>query len=380
MITPEQIQQKAQRCYVPLLQCWLRGEPYVPLSLPVGRLPTDFVQLRRAVQLLQQHSKAVRGCGYSIISQQQQKRTLGEQTLPVRVVLETLEDLLLLIGKEEEFRLFQQDIDLIRARLPQLEAWMQSFPRKVIEQHGCWPELLAVCCYFLEHPRPGLYLRELPINIHTKFIEEHQSILRELLEQLLPETAIKRDAATFAQRFGLREAESLVHARFLDDQLRRQYGLPLSEICAPCSQFAALALCQQRCIITENRMVFLTLPSLPETFALLGGGFKVSSLAAIPWLSTCPIIYWGDIDAQGFQILSQLRSIFPHTVSLMMDEATLEAFAEFCVTGTSCPVRQLPHLTPEEHQLFLRLVDGNIRLEQEHISYEYALASLHSMG
>jgi hypothetical protein len=129
-------------------------------------------------------------------------------------------------------------------------------------------------------------------------------------------------------------------------------------------------------VITENKMTFLTLPLLTNTIAILGGGFKVSSLAAISWLRDCPIIYWGDLDAQGFQILSQLRSIFPHVTSLMMDEETLLAFAEFCVVGTPCRVRQLPHLTEEEHTLFLRLAQDEKRLEQEHINHAYALRQI----
>ena len=83
-------------------------------------------------------------------------------------------------------------------------------------------------------------------------------------------------------------------------------------------------------------MTFLTLPALPNTFALHGGGFKVSGLAAMPWLKECPLIYWGDLDAQGFQILSQLRAIFPHVAALMMNEATLQTFSDFCVAGMPC--------------------------------------------
>ena len=373
MITLEEIRQKALRGYLPFLQSWIRGESYLPLTFPVGKLPTDFVPLRAAVQHLQAHSKAVLGYGYSIESQQQQKRSLKTQTLPMRIALETAEDFLRLIGKESEFLHFQQDVALIREQVPQLEAWMHSFPKKVIEYHSDWLGLLIVCCYFLEHSRPGLYIRELPLNVHTKFVEEHIGILRELLEHLLPAEAVVPGAATFQQRFGLREDEPLVHVRFLDDQLKKRYGIPLSELCTPHSQFAQLALQTQRCIISENKMTFLTLPVLPDTFALHGGGFKVSGLAVISWLRECPIIYWGDLDAQGFQILSQLRAVFPHVISLMMDEVTLQTFSGFCVAGMPCPVRQLPYLTPEEHALFLHLAERNIRLEQERISHTYAL-------
>lgn len=164
--------------------------------------------------------------------------------------------------------------------------------------------------------------------------------------------------------------------RFLDERLFRRFGLPFNELCAPCSQLAALDLSGQTCIIAEDKMTFLTLPAIPGTLAILGGGFKVSSLAVISWLRSCPIVCWGDLDARGFQILSQLRSVFPHIISVMMDEPTLNAFAEFCVTGTPCCVRQLPHLTPEGHALFLRLVEDTRCLEQARISQGYALQQL----
>ncbi len=102
----------------------------------------------------------------------------------------------------------------------------------------------------------------------------------------------------------------------------------------------------------------------------------VHNLGQIAWLRKSPIVYWGDIDAQGFQILSRLRSLFPHVISLMMDEETLATFVDFCVEGTPCPVHSLPHLTPEEHALFVHLVESGIRLEQERISYAYAVQRL----
>lgn len=376
MITPEEIRQKAQRSYIAFLQSWVRGDAYAPLTFPVGKLPTNFVPLRAAVQQLHKHSKAVLGYGYSIEVEQQQKRALKTQTLPKRIILETAEDFLLLIEKEAEFSHFKQDIALLREHIPQLESWVLRSPKKVIEYHGDWVGLLTVCRYFLEHPRPGLYIRELPLNVHTKFVEEHIGILRELLEYLLPAETLAQAAPTFQQRFGLREEESLVHVRFLDNQLQKKYGIPLSELYTPRSQFARLDLQRQRCVITENKMTFLTLPPLPNAFALHGGGFKVSGLAAISGLRACPILYWGDLDAQGFQILSQLRAIFPHVVSLMMDDTTLQMFSGFCVAGMPCPVRQLSYLTPEEHALFLQLAEGNIRLEQERISHAYALEKL----
>jgi len=376
VITSTEIRQKIGRQYAPLLRAWLCGEPFFPLAYPVGKLPDDYMALRDAVQRLNDHARGRRGHGYVVEARQQQTRKHGLQTLPVRIIVETQQDFLSLIDKADEFERFCRDVALIRARLPQLEAWLVQYPQRVIEQHGAWPDLLAVCAYFLEHPRPDLYIRELPIAVHTKFIEQHRGILRDLLEQLLSAEAIEQDAGTFELRFGLREEEPLIHLRFLDNQLRKHYGLPLSEISVPRSQFAALALEGQRCIVTENKKTFLTLPPFPDTFAIFGGGFMVQNLARVPWLVECPILYWGDLDAQGFQILSALRSAFPHVTSVMMNETTLQAFADFCVEGTLCTTHQLPYLTPAEHALFLHLAGKNIRLEQERISHAYALACL----
>ncbi|QBD83792.1 hypothetical protein EPA93_45535 [Ktedonosporobacter rubrisoli] len=47
-----------------------------------------------------------------------------------------------------------------------------------MDYHGDWSDLIAVCDYFLEHPRPACYIREIPVAVHTKFIEQHSGILR----------------------------------------------------------------------------------------------------------------------------------------------------------------------------------------------------------
>jgi Uncharacterized protein conserved in bacteria len=375
VITPTEIKQKAVRYYLPFLQSWLRNETFSPYSISAGVPPADFAEFRNAVETLYRNAKEQRGYGYSVVTQFKRMRQHGDQNLPVRIVIETPQDLLRLIDKEEEFEHFQQDISLIRTSMPQLNEWLLRYPQRVIEQRNVWPDLLKVCAYFLEHPRQQrhVYIRELPITVHTKFIEQHRGILQELLKYLLPADSLQLETPTFEQRFGLREDEPLVRIRFLDNQLLTQYTLPFSDISLPLSQFAGIDLQDQCCIVTENKMTFLTLPALCHTFAVFGGGFMVNNLANLSWLSTCPILYWGDLDAQGFQILSQLRSLFPHVISMMMDEITLRTFATFRVAGTPCPIQHLPYLTEEEHLLFTRLAKENIRLEQERITHTYAL-------
>jgi hypothetical protein len=367
MIRPEEIVARARRAYPAFLRSWLRGDPFEPLRFPAGRPSTDYRTLQQEVSRLLAGAKH-----YRVESQTRTTRDFGTQSLPVHIHIDSAADLLHLAGKQAECAAFQNDVALIRAALPQLEDWLPANLQRVIEYHGEWPELLAVCAYFLANPRPGRYARELPIAVHTKFIEEHTGILRRLLDAVLPLEAIDSNETQFELRYGLRFDEQLVRIRLLDPGVGQQIGLPLSDVSAPLSQIATLPLNGLRCVIVENMRVFLTLPALPETIAIFGSGFAVERLNRLPWLHTCRLWYWGDLDAQGFQILDRLRSHFPHVHSLMMDETTLAAFQDFAVPGTPCTVEALPGLTPDEQALFAHLAGSTLRLEQERISPTYA--------
>jgi hypothetical protein len=377
VITPQEVAAKAARAYLPFLRAWLRGEPFTPLDIPAGAPPTDFRALEQVVAALLDGSRQRRGWGYTVELQTRVTRAHGTQSLPTRVRVASAEDLLHLIGKRAEFAAFEADVALIRATLPQLEGWLEEHVQRVIAHHGAWPELLMVCRYLLDHPRPGVYMRELPVAVHTKFVEQHTAILGRLLDALLPPEAIDQATTQFAPRYGLRDEEPLVRLRLLDPALAAQLGLPVDDLSAPLSQLARLPVHGQHCVVVENKLVFLTLPALPQTIAIFGSGFDTNKrLAKLPWLASCRLWYWGDLDAQGFQILSQLRASFPRAAALLMDAATFEAFREFAVPGTPCAVAELPYLTSEEQALFARLAVATLRLEQERISHVYARTRL----
>ena len=125
-------------------------------------------------------------------------------------------------------------------------------------------------------------------------------------------------------------------------------------------------------------MNFLTLPYLPDSFAIFGGGYAVQTLKSVVWLSNCSIFYWGDLDDHGFRILSQLRSYFPQTTSIMMDIKTFDTFQEFAVTVAKTSIDNLPHLTFKEQALYNHLAMYQKRLEQERITQTYANQLLHN--
>lgn len=253
MITPAEIVRKAERLYIPFLRAWLQGESFFPQVLPVGRLPADYLELSAAVARLLKGAKTQRRHGYTVQLRRQHTQRHGAQSLPACIMIDSDRDLLSLIGKEEEFATFTEDVALLREHVPQLQDWLIRYPQQVIEHHGVWPDLLRVCVYFLAHPRPNCYIRELPIAVHTKFIETHAGILRRLLDAVLPAAAFEPAAAAFEQRFGLRYDEPVIRMRFLDEQLQRRYNLPVSDFTTPLSQFAALGLRGHRCVVTENK-------------------------------------------------------------------------------------------------------------------------------
>lgn len=374
MINPTEIKDKANKCYSSFLSSLITEESFFPMDFSVGKRPKDFLELRKSVNELIDKSKESLGYGYTLELETIRTQQYGEQSLPKRVFVETELDYLKLINKQKEVTKFKQDIALIRAKVPELEQWLCRNPLKIVEHSDRWNELIKVCKYFQNTPKPNLYIRELPIQVHTKFIEQNQGIISNILEAILPIDQIvsveNEKEHKFQKRFSLKYEEHRIRLRLLDPILKDKYKFPSSDISIPISEFRQLNLGNHPCFITENLINFLTLPHLNNCFAIFGGGYAVQNLKSVVWLSNCPIFYWGDLDADGFKILSQLRSYFLQTTSIMMDIKTFEAFQEFAVIVLE-KIETLPHLTPEEKSLYTYLVIQQKRLEQERISQTY---------
>ena len=107
----------------------------------------------------------------------------------------------------------------------------------------------------------------------------------------------------------MKYGEPLIRIRFLDTQLS-----PIetaTDISLTLSEFNNFHSHCDNIFVAENLMNFLALPYLTKTIAIWsGGGFNVSYLKDIDWLKGKQFYYWGDIDAQGFQILNQFRIYF----------------------------------------------------------------------
>lgn len=374
MITPQEIKKKAERKYVSFLQSLVVNTPYEKLVIRGDKKYTksSLQEFEKELQLINSQSKAKKGFGYTLEFQHVRTKHLGTQDLPTSIYFDTENDYLKFLGKENEVELFVGIITKIIETFPELKEWIIKNPIKVIQNQTEWESILKVCRYFKQSPKPNLYIRELPINVHTKFIERNQSVIKDLLDILISDYNNKGEKQ-FEKRFNLKYAEPQVRFKILDKEISQKYFSGIDDVSIPVSQFEALDLPVEKVIVFENKTTFytaLTLPKMDKAIALFGSGFSVSNLKNVYWFKDKALLYWGDIDVQGFEILSQFRGYFPQTKSILMNKITFENFFEND-SGTPTNISVQLNLTDEEQQLYDILKTNNWRLEQEKIPFDY---------
>lgn len=382
MITVSQLKEKTARKYWDVLSSCIKGETLFPLIIPADKkLPTTFEELRRLIGQLVEFSKEKTGYGYRLTFDQRHTGKYGNQSVPTCISFDSPTDFFKFTGRSREAEKILSAAEGIRALFPPLRSWVAQNPRKIHQYLDLWDNIFKVLRYFRENPRPGMYIRELPIQVHTKFIQQHKGILQELLDILIPDH-IHREGIHFEERFHLKATEPLIRFRRLDNGDNTDNTInnmdagifSLSgDLALPAEAFFRLTPQCRRVVITENLMTFLTLPPVAQTMAIYGGGFKVEILKKAFWLKSKTIFYWGDIDVHGFLILSLVRRYFPAAQSIMMDEETFLQHKDLCGKGVGGGERENNplHLTGAELKLYRRIAADNLRLEQEHLPQEY---------
>lgn len=363
MLSPEDIRRRALTRYPDFLRSIIKRSTFFPLPIRFGKpsATEDFDKLRGEISAL---TKANLGC--HIEWTEVNSRRWGKQRLPERVEFVDEASYLRALGTTKEATRFRENLALTRERCPALLPLLEARPMDVIEFAEVWPALLEVCCYFQAHPRPNRYARELPLPVDTKFIERHQSVLSRLLATTLPpETIVQGER--FEERFGIRFDEPLIRLRLLDKALRDSLHVPFSDLAVPLSCFRDLDWQEMLVVVAENKMTFLTLPRLKNAIGIWGAGNAAALIHDVGWLSKCHILYWGDLDTQGLEILSRLRSAFPQVQSLMMDIGTLNRFQGLCIPGTRSNSPTPVNLTLSEASAWSMVHSQNLRLEQERL-------------
>lgn len=374
MITPKEIKDKTERKYISFLQSLVEQRPFEKLVIRGDKTYTksSLSEFEREIQQILSHSKEKKGFGYTLEFQKIKTKHLGTQDLPITIYFDNEKDFLKFLGKEKEIDLFKASIEKIISEFPELKDWIIKNPKKVIDNANEWKNILQVCQFFKQNPKPNLYIRELPVKVHTKFVERNKSIIRELLDVLISEH-VKSEEKEFENRFNLKYVEPQIRFKVLDKTISDNFFSGIDDIAIPVSQFEKLNLPIKKVLVVENKTTLyttLTLPKMNDTIAIFGSGFSVFNLKNVRWFDNLKLLYWGDIDVQGFEILSQFRTYFPQTKSVLMDKQAFDKFFEND-NGTPTNISTKLNLTDEEQGLYEILKTNNWRLEQEKIPLEY---------
>lgn len=374
MITPKEIKDKTERKYISFLQSLVENIPFSRIDIRGDKSYTksSLPEFEKEIQQIISQSKEKKGFGYTLEFQKVKTKHLGTQDLPIAIYFDDQKDFLKFLGKEKEVELFKASVEKIISEFPELKEWIIKNPKKIIDNTNEWESILKVCHYFKQNPRPNLYIRELPIKVHTKFIESNKSVIQELLDILFLEN-INITEKSFEKRFNLKFAEPQIRFKVLDKSIAEKFFSGIDDIAIPVSQFEKLNFPIKKVLVVENKTTLyttLTLPKMNDTIAIFGSGYSVYNLKNVRWFDNLELLYWGDIDVQGFEILSQFRTYFPQTKSILMDKQTFDYFFEND-KGTPTNISTKLNLTDEEQQLYDILKTNNWRLEQEKITFDY---------
>jgi len=385
LISPKTLQQRALKIWLrgDVHRAWLQKTSCFPIEVPLKSISsksllTDYTELQDVISTLRKDSQKH---GYFINDKAISHRQLGEQKIPASICFTTETIFLSYLGKADEFSQFQQLTQQSLAQDGLLFDWLVRYPFKVMQYAEVWTKLLKVCAYFEAHPQPNCYIRQLDIKgVDSKFIEQHKSILSELLTQILAESVYRADItglknSGFERRYGLRYDQALIRLRILDKTLAI-HGL--TDLTLTLSEFKQLDIPAKTVFIAENKVTVLAFPDYPEAIIIFGLGYAVNLLADARCMQQRKLFYWGDIDTNGFAILSRFRQYYPQARSLFMEQQALDKFIALAgieAKEKSCQL-VLENLTQAENQLFQTLQASLVRLEQERINFSFIQAQL----
>ena len=267
MITPTDIKKKAENKYCKYLRSLIDGVEFQPIIIKGDKKPnTDTVLLEKELTELDNRSKEKNGYGYTIEYQTIKTKNHGVQDLPVSISFQTEQDYLKFIKKEKETSIFRKRFSIIVSAFPELKEWIDKHPLKVVEND--WDGLLKVCNYFKHTPKPNLFIRELPIKVHTKFVESNKGIIKELLEIIISDY-VNTDEKDFEPRFNLK-SDITIRFRILDSAISQKFLGGIDDLSIPSTQFKNLNLPIKNVYIVENKKNMLTFPKLSDSIVIWG--------------------------------------------------------------------------------------------------------------
>lgn len=301
------------------------------------------------------------------------------QTIPTHLVVPSLDAAAELVGNR-----WPERLDQARARLVALDTGssggaLDAATLRAVNAYSSvdFDLLVEAVAWFAHHPSSGLTPRQVPIvGIHSKWLD---SIGR---RDLICRLAGLDD-------LGLNESRPHpVNLTYLDPAHRASGGRRHDSIVP--GDRASPAYRPQLVLICENRDSVVFFPELPSAIAIQGAGnegpARITELLATGWLpADVRLMYWGDLDVRGFEIVNEYRARGIAIETLLMDMTALLTYAPYGVnvapSGAPLPRgerRSLVHLTTSEREAYDAVSGGTFpaRIEQERIPLHVALDAI----
>ena len=355
--------------------------PY--LSMPLKRpqdIETSWDELLAWQDFWRKAPKASGGHPlWHVEEKRKQTASFGKQLMPVRIFIDTPEDAMALLGLTKKKKEFLAGLSAIESQMPSLRDWYLTYFVR-ISAEDFFPMALSIARSMLAQEQREGYLREMAIpGVDTKFLENHNFLVRTLWNALFPENTAESSDELWEKLFVQKVPTPSICVRSLDEHLRlagvRKLFLSQDDI-------ADFQPPHRRIFITENKVNGYTFPDAEDSLILFGMGYGVLEMAeSAPWLADKEIYYWGDLDHDGFNILSNLRKVLPEMKihSFLMDKETLLAYVDPKVKDTGNTTTIPDCLTVSEKMAWKLIHDNGWRLEQERIppeEVEWAVESL----
>lgn len=299
----------------------------------------------------------------------------GEQNLPTELNFPNINSLLKFIGEEKTWQRWQNVLANLQSHFPpqahhalilKIEE-LDALPEKTLSM------LIKVVLQLRAGMGQGGYLRALPlVGAHSKFMEQHFALIEYLTAAIHGETVCEQgllawlDCATSPKDW-------LLLLPLCAKTRAALANLPLLRLNSHTLQDTPLP--APRILIVENEQAALSLPNLPDTIAIAGGG-RNTAWFSTKWLPEKQVAYWGDLDAHGLTILSEARAHLPELMALMMNAQVLDLFADFVTDDVPNHLPEPPNLTATERILWHDLRAQNGRLEQEYLSADFVAEQL----
>ncbi|TFV47159.1 Wadjet anti-phage system protein JetD domain-containing protein [Blastococcus sp. TF02A_35] len=376
MKTPEQVVADIQRRVKNTWAATLTGTaeaPAWPQAFPLGEpssaaLAADFADAARLVREWRTWAEH-RGLQLRCAN----RRVAGtDQELPTHVLVPDLDTALRVIPDEWSDRITRgrQRAAVLADRYPHLSQPTHTLGAVDKLTDVDFDLLCQAADWFATHDATGLTPRQVPIpGLHAKWLNTRLALARELAGVddlgLLPNHPAR------------------IHFTYLDPTHRAAGGRLYDS--ATVGDRMQLPYRPEVVIISENKDTAIHFPPVPGGVSVEGAGTGGGTAASFDWIVTASrVIYWGDMDADGLEILDGFRDAGVPAASILMDPTTYDAWERFGTNvdkngkplGPRSP-RPVPHLTEDERILYHQLIASDWtrhrRVEQERIPLQVAL-------